>query len=276
MKRNPSQRGVKTEMLVVFNDTQLARQCDQEAFGAFINFLQQNKDRITHIVANGDITDYELQSRFSKNPEMFGAAQEEIEATRWVFDYIAKLCPKAEKVMIDGNHDKRWENMIADQTMGLEEWIKTPEDMFEFKKLGWKHIKYGQGNFYKWHDRIFYHGSRASGKGNNAKGELEDAHFSTTTGHTNRNEYWQQRDALGRTMTSFAHGGFSKDNLGFVKKANSGWGQGFGVYYWNPLSGESPYAILMQHGNPRFSFEGKIYDGTGFQIPTIKPLRSKK
>lgn len=263
-----AQKAPSVEMLVVFNDTQLSRNGDHEAIGAFMKFLDYYKDQITHIVANGDITDYELQSKFSKSPDMYGEAYEEIESTRWIFRSIAKLCPKAKKVFVDGNHDKRWDNFITDQTMGLEEWVRTPDDMFQLKELGWQHLPYGRGNYYKWHDRIFYHGARASGKGNNAKGELDDAHVSTTTGHTNRNEFWQQRDALGRVMTSFAHGGFSKDNLGYVKKSNTGWNQGFGVYYWTKKTGESPYAILMQHGNPRFIFEGNIFEGKGFRIPT--------
>lgn len=270
MKNITKKAMTRTEMLVVFNDTQLSRNGDHEAIGAFIKFVEAYKDKITHIVANGDITDYELQSRFSKSPDMMGEASEEIEATKWIFQTISKLCPNAEKVMVDGNHDKRWENMISDQGMGIEEWIRTPDEMFEFEKLGWKHLRYGQGTFYKWHDRIFFHGSRASGSSNNAKAEMGDANMSTTTGHTNRNEFWQERDALGRVMTSFAHGGFSKDNLGFVKKANSGWNQGFGVYYWNELAGEYPYAILMQHGNPRFIFEGNTFEGEGFVIPTRK------
>lgn len=206
---------------------------------------------------------------------MWGEAIEEIESTRWLFRTLTELCPKTEKVFVDGNHDKRWENFINDQIMGIEEWIKTPEEMFQFKELGWKHLPYGRGNFYQWHDRIFFHGARASGKGNNAKGELEDAHVSTTTGHTNRNEFWQQRDALGRVMTSFTHGGFSKDNLGFVKKSNSGWNQGFGVYYWTKETGETPYMVLMRHGNPRFIFEGKVYDGKGFKIPTTSKTQQK-
>lgn len=262
----PSQSRV--EMLVVFNDTQLFRQCDQEAFGAFMQFIDHYKDRITHLVANGDITDYELQSKFAKSPSSYGEAYEEIESTRWVFRTLAEKLPHAEKVMIDGNHDDRWKNMIDNQTMGLEEWVRSPEEMFHFKELGWRHIPYGRGNYYQWHDRLFYHGSRAASKGNNAKGELDDAHMSTTTAHTNRNEFWQQRDAMGRVMTSFTHGGFSKDNLGFVKKANTGWNQGFGVYFWSKQTGESVYPVMMKHGNPSFLWEGTLFNGKGFEIPT--------
>lgn len=267
MKNTHRANLTKVEMLVVFNDLQLWGNADQEAIGAFMNFVDSYKDKITHLVANGDISDYELQSRFSKSPDMLGRAQAEIESTRWLFRTLSTLCPDAEKVMLDGNHEDRWSNFINDQNSGIENWIKTPDEMFHLKDLGWKHLEYGHGQFYKWHDRIFYHGARAASKGNNAKGELDDAHTSTTSGHTNRNEYWQQRDALGRTYTSYIHAGFSKDNLPFVKKANSGWQQGFGVYYFTEKVGEQVVPVELKHGNPRFLFEGKVFSGKDFQIP---------
>lgn len=256
----------KVEMLVVINDTQLKHQCDEEALGACLAFIEHYKDKITHLVLNGDITDYEQQSRFAKLPDAYQHAYEEIQSTKWFIKTLGELLPEAEKVMIDGNHDARFENMIKDQTMGIEHWVRPPREMFEYEKYGFKHIPYGRGNYYRWHDRIFYHGSRAASKGNNAKGELDDAHYSTTTAHTNRNEFWQLRDTLGNVYTSFTHGGFSKDNLGFVKKANSGWNQGFGVYYWTEGVGEQAYMILMKHGLPQFIWEGRVFSGKGYKI----------
>jgi hypothetical protein len=262
MKRIPAQ----VEMLVVLNDLQLYRQCDEEALGAAIKFITAYKDRITHIVANGDITDYESQSRFSKSPDSYDRAHEEIEATRWFFKTLTDLCPKAEKVMVDGNHDARWENFIKDQTMGLEEWVATPDVMFRYKELGWKHVRYGSGQFYEWHNHIFWHGHRAGAKTNIPKAELEDAGVSGTSAHVNRNMYYEYRSALGKPMFWMTHGGFSKDNLSFMKKANTNWAQGFGVYYYTKDNGISPYMITMRHENPSFIFEGKMFDGRGFTI----------
>ena len=254
-------------MLVVFNDTQLVRNCDLEAFGAFIKFLERYKDDITHIVANGDILDMEQANRFGYTEDMAQTMADEIAAGKWLFSYLSYLLPNAEKVLVQGNHEARWNNLIANQTNGIAAWIKTYEEQFHFSELRWRSIPYGRGNYYKWHDRIFYHGSRAAGKGNNAKSELDDAKYSTTTGHTNRNEYWQQRTVLGETLSSYAHGGFSKDNLGYIKKANTGWNQGFGVYYWHPEVGEQVYSVELHHGNPSYIFGGEIFSGKGWKLP---------
>ena len=258
----------KIEMLVVVNDPQFLRNCDEEAFGAFYKFVVYYKDWITHFLANGDITDYEQQSRFSKSPDALGQALDEIVATKWFFTEFARLLPRAEKIMVNGNHDEpRWENMIKDQTLGIEHWIKTPAEMFRFKELGWKEIPYGKGNYYRWHDRAFWHGSRAGKAMDVAKAELNDARgLSVTTAHINRNMYHEEREITGNLLSAYVHGGFSKDNLSYTKTANTNWSQGFGVYYWNYYTGEQVYLIVMKHGNPRFIWNGKIFDGTGFSI----------
>jgi len=257
----------RTEMLVVVNDTQLKRQCDEEALGACIAFLEEYVDEITHFVFNGDILDMEEQSSFSKFPDQHGQSKEEIEAGKWLFRYISALLPNAEKVFIYGNHDARWDNLIKNQTMGLEAWIRPFEEMFEFKELDFQVIPYGTGNYYRWHDRIFWHGHRAGAKSNIPKLELEEAGISVTTAHINRNMFFEYVDAMGTYKSGITHGGFSKNNLSFMKKASTGWSQGFGVYYWNDEIGEQPYSIIMKHKNPTFIFEGKKFTGKGFRLP---------
>jgi hypothetical protein len=254
------------EMLVVLNDMQLVSSVDPEALGAAFRFIDANKDKITHLVLNGDISDYEQQTSFAKTPDSFGKALEEIEATQWVLEWLSMRLPNAKKVMIDGNHEDRWQHYIQDQTTGLEQWVKTPDEMFRFRELGFEHIPYGRGKFFQWHDRIFWHGSRAGAKANIPKLELEDAGVSTTTGHINRNMEHESRDALGHLKLSVVHAGFSRDDLSFVKKANPGWTQGFGVYYWDKKAGEQAYSIRMTAGNPRFIWNGEVFDGTGFKI----------
>lgn len=254
-------------MLVVFNDFQLYRNCDEEALGAFLAFVDAYKGRITHLVANGDILDFEQANRFAYTPDMADQAKAEIDAGRWLFEYLNKLCPLAYKVLVAGNHEARWEAMVANQTNGLEHWLKTPEEVFELKQNDWKYIRYGRGRFYQWHDWIFWHGARAGAKSNIPKLELEDAGNSGVSAHINRNMYWETRTVLGKPLRWIAHGGFSKDNLGFVKKANTGWSQGFGIYFWSKSTGVQPYSVLMDHGVPSFIWEGRRYSGKGFKIP---------
>lgn len=255
-----------TEMLVVLNDLQLVTSTDQEALGASFKFITKYKDKITHLVLNGDISDYEQQTSFAKSPDAAGKAGEEIEATKWVLEWLSLTLPNAKKVMVDGNHEERWGNYLQNQTGGLEEWIKTPDEMFNFEGLGFEHIKYGAGAYYEWHDRLFWHGHRSGTAANVPKLEVNDAGMSVSTGHINRNMMHEQRDARGHLKTGLVHAGFSKDNLHFMKKANTGWTQGFGVYYWDKQAGEHAYSIRMVAGNPKFIWEGEIFDGTGFEV----------
>lgn len=255
------------EMLVVVNDTQLKRQCDEEALGACLAFLSHYKDKITHFVFNGDILDYEEQSFYSKSPDAVGSSYDEIQAGRWLLKYISEMLPEAEKVFVEGNHEDRWNNFVKNQSMGIESWIKSPEEMFEFSRYGWRQIPYGRGHFYKWHDRIFWHGHRSGAKSNIPKMELDEAGVSVTTAHVNRNMFHEYVDALGVYKSGITHGGFSRDNLSFMKKANTGWTQGFGVYYWNTAIGEQPYSVIMRHGAPYFIFEGKKFSGKGWKLP---------
>jgi hypothetical protein len=262
-ERSPKQF---TEMLVVFNDTQLLRETDQEALGAFLKYVEANKSRITHIVANGDIADFSAQSFFSKDLSTMNSAHDEIEAVRWLIDTLSEKLPNAKKVFIEGNHEERWSNMI-DNEKGNKEWIRSIDEQFGLSENGWRHIKYGSGQTYEWHDRIFWHGHRSSMYV--AKAELNDAGTSVTTGHINRNQFHEQTDARGVRKTALTHGGFSKDNLGFMKKANTGWAQGFGVYFYDQKTKtETPYMVSFAHRSPRFiGPDGNLYDGKGFKIP---------
>lgn len=267
MKITPPALHSDTEMLVVFNDTQLKRNCDEEALGAGIAFLEHYKDKITHFVFNGDIMDFEEQSLFAKFPDQHGQSSIEIRAGKWLIKYISELLPNATKIFVMGNHDQRWENMIKNQTMGIEEWIIPFDDMFGLSNQGWQLIDYGRGKFYRWHDRIFWHGARSGQKSNVPKLEYEDNFVSVTTAHINRNMYWETVDTFKNHKSAIAHGGFSKDNLGFVKKSNTTWSQGFGVYYWDEVVGEQVYSVVLKHGSPIFIYNGLKFDGRGWRIP---------
>lgn len=257
----------RTEMLVCVNDLQLKRQCDEEALGACIAFIEEYKDKITHFVLNGDILDFEEQSNYAKYPDQHGQSTIEIKAGRWLLQYLSALLPQAEKVFVKGNHDDRWSNLLKNQTMGLEAWVRPFEEMFDLDRLGWKTIEYGMGNYYQWHDRIFWHGHRAGAKSNIPKIELEEVQMSVTTAHINRNMFHEFVDVLGNYKSGITHGGFSKNNLAFMKKASTGWSQGFGIYYWNEEIGEQPYSVIIKHNNPTFLWEGKKFTGKGWRIP---------
>ncbi len=258
-----------TEMMVVCNDFQFP-DCDEEAVGAFLKFVNSNKRKITHFVINGDLADNKMQSKFPKDlEELATRTQREIDTVDWFLHTITKYLPNAEKVWAFGNHDKpRWENLFKNEVNGVKPWLKTIEEMFDLEKRGWKTLEYGQGQAYRWHDRLVWHGTRAGIKSNIGKLEFEDTGVGSTTGHTNRNTFWEVRNALGELFWSIGHAGFSEDNLEFVKKANSGWSLGFGIYYWHPKVGEQPYMVLMKHNSGRFiDPTGVIYSGKGFKLP---------
>lgn len=255
-----------SEMLVVLNDLQLLRNADDEAVGAMMKYLEKNGSKITHLVLNGDIVDMEQANRFGSSPDQAGTMADEIAAMRWFIDKMNQFMPNSSKIFVHGNHDHRFKNFVANRTDGIEEWVRDPEEVWGIGS-DWQVIPYGQGKFYKWHDRVFWHGQRAGAKSHIAKLEVQDAGVSVTTAHINRNQYHEERTALGELKSGIVHGGFSKDNLHFVKKANSNWSQGFGVYFWDKKTGEQPYSVVMKHGTPAFiGPDGNIYDGTGFNL----------
>lgn len=252
-----------SEMLVVANDMQLLKEADPEAIGAFMHYIEANKDRITHLVLNGDIADFSAQSFFDKDLETMTSASDEIESVRWLIGTLDKWLPKAKKVFIDGNHEARWTNMI-DNNKGNEAWLRSVDEQFGLEN--WEHLAYGSGQFYQWHERIFWHGHRSSI--HTAKAELGDAGTSVTTAHINRNQFYESTDARGNRNSGITHGGFSRDNLGFMKKAVTNWAQGFGVYFYDEKTQtEQPYMVTMSHGQPRFiGPDGVIYSGEGYNL----------
>lgn len=263
-----------TEMLVVFNDVQLLKEADQEALGAFLKYIDANKTRITHLVANGDILDFSAQSSFDKDLNTLNSTNDEIEAGRWLIDHLSKTLPNAKKVFIWGNHEQRWSNLIEAEK-GNEAWVKTIDEQFGLSENGWEQYGYGSGEIYEWHDRIFWHGHRSGSASNIPKLELQDAGVSVTTGHVNRNMFHEQTDARGKRKSGITHGGFSKDNLGFMKKANTGWSQGFGVYFYDKKTDtETDYLVAFQHRKPIFiGPDGEVYDGTGWSIPGFQEVK---
>jgi len=254
-----------TEMLVVANDFQFLRNADDEAVGAFMQYVDANKEKITHLVLNGDIADMEQANKFGSTPDQAGTMADEIAAMQWFISKMTDQLPNAKRVFIFGNHDHRFGNYMANKTDGIEEWVKSPEEMWGLSD--WEVVPYGQGRYYKWHDRVFWHGQRAGAKAHIAKLEVQDAGVSVTTAHINRNQYHEERTALGELKTGIVHGGFSRDNLHFVKKANSNWSQGFGVYFWDKKVGEQPYSVVLKHGTPAFiGPDGVVYSGEDYNL----------
>lgn len=266
-ERKESAPRMYSEMLVVINDLQLLRNADDEAVGAMMRYIEANRQKITHLVMNGDIVDMEQANKFGSTPDQAGTMADEIAAMQWLVTKLTTLLPDSKRVMVFGNHDHRFGNYVANKTDGIEEWIKTPDEVFGFEQHGWDVVPYGVGRFYEWHDRVFWHGQRAGAKSHIAKLEVQDAGESVTTAHINKNQYHEERTARGVLKSGIVHGGFSRDNLHFVKKANSNWSQGFGVYFWDKKVGEQPYMVIMKHGTPMFiGPDGVIYSGENYNL----------
>ncbi|MDE1868021.1 MAG: hypothetical protein KGI08_09975, partial [Thaumarchaeota archaeon] len=95
------------ERLLVVNDQQLLKSCDDEALGAFIKYGEDTGKTVTHYVINGDLTDNERASVFPKMPTSGeDVTGDEIEATRWFLKKSEEMFPNAQLVLIMGNHDK--------------------------------------------------------------------------------------------------------------------------------------------------------------------------
>ena len=146
------------------------------------------------LVDKGDLLNFESISKFPKDPENTPTIMQEIIAAReWLYR-ITEACPKANKILILGNHDWRviklcWEHP---ELVGL---IDIKKEL-HLDQLGWKVFDYGLAfefrNFVFTHGKIYRKHSAYT-----AKAMLERYNTSGSSGHTHRTGVSYKTDYLG-------------------------------------------------------------------------------
>jgi hypothetical protein len=152
------------------------------------------------VVFGGDTMDCFLEGRFPRIGSRIHRLVEEIESAKMVLDVLSAAAPKARKIMLEGNHERRHKLAVA--TMGevpgylegypgisLAEGLGLKERGIEYKdsRSGNAWIKIGP--------LIFSHGDRYGA--HPAAAELKDHKHSGMSGHVHRMDIARERSLSG-------------------------------------------------------------------------------
>ena len=145
------------DRVLVIPDAQVPNH-NKDSFQVILNFAKFWKP--TEVIILGDFIDLNSLSRYQiLSANECTTLDEEVKATNNELDKIDKICPKAKKVYLLGNHEKRYE------IYKLNEWCKDARKVRDFTsieeelnldKRGYNTIEYG-GIYTKGH-AIFTHG----------------------------------------------------------------------------------------------------------------------
>ena len=189
------------------------------------------------IVHHGDLLDCYAISRFDKDPSHRVSLDKEIQLAAEHLATVAKICPKAERLLIKGNHEDRLRRLLWSEASGpLREVLSLSKvqallnwpALLDLKGSGWRWIESRELLFGK---MILKHGEVVrAGSGATAKAEQSRYSKSGMSGHTHRMGSYFIRDWNGQ------HGWFELGctcdlNPSYVEDPN--WQNGFAVVTWS-------------------------------------------
>lgn len=170
----------KVEKVISLSDIHFGSE-DKEALNLAVSFIRDEKPDT--IVLNGDILDADNLSDFLRNPVKKDSLLSEIEATKSFLSILRVICPYANIVFIEGNHEDRLRKLLWKHPIILS---LTPNVTFQsildldLFRIKW--LPYGDQFVYR--KCVFTHGvktSKACGVDN-----IISYGGSGTSGHTHR------------------------------------------------------------------------------------------
>lgn len=206
--KKADKKGVKRALIVndpqigfrrTLHTTELIPFHDRRALDLALQICQEEK--IDHIALGGDWLDLsEWSNRFMPEPEFYWTTQPALLETAWWLTQFRMAQPAAEIKMLEGNHDLRMPNLIA-QNMKQAYRLKAVDEMelppsmsvprlLALHSLGVDYVSGYPDNGY-WLNRNVYntHGDVVrSGPGDTAKAIANKTAFTTIFGHIHRRE----------------------------------------------------------------------------------------
>jgi predicted phosphodiesterase len=176
--------------------------------------------------------------------------------------------PGAEKVLLLGNHEDRFERNLAEmqlnsKTLALMRIPKIQETLnldyiLGLSDTGWAMHNYLEGDRYLLHDRLLcIHGYRSNMY--SAKSHLQDYGKSVIFGHSHRIQNWTSRDLRG-TDASWNMGCLCDLDPHWRQRPN--WHQGFAVVSWREVDDEWLFNVEQVRIHEGVAiFRDKIYRG---------------
>lgn len=173
-KSKPFSKNSKPQMWVVLADLHYP-ESDRPSVAAAMDFVQKNKKNIGGVVLLGDFLDCASISRHTENLpglRQKGGFQTDIDGfLRDIIDPIDAALPKAQKVLLLGNHEN-WLSLLLDKQPELAGALSWPK-LLQVKERGWTLV--GQGNSFSIGKLLLIHGDQV-GSGANVAKKLVDTH----------------------------------------------------------------------------------------------------
>lgn len=234
-----------------FHDTRA-----MEVFSRAAHRLQPDKIQIL-----GDFLDLASQGRFAQEASFAQTTQAALNAGHAFLAQLRAVCPRAEIVVIEGNHDKRMQNFIETNALaafglkraGLpDSWpVMSLPYLLRLDELGIAYVDaYPAATDWDNDTTRNIHGTKANSKGSTTAQYIHQIpHLNTWAGHTHRAEitYHSVIGPRGEPIESYSanpgclcrvdgavpsvNGAIGAD--GNAARIVENWQQGFGVAYYN-------------------------------------------
>ena len=229
---------------------------DAETLALTENILETiNPDVIVYM---GDMSDFYQISTFSKNPNRLDNLQEDINSTKAMFRRHMAKFPKAEKYLIEGNHEYRLQSFLWNHAVALEslDCLKVG-GLYGLEEYGIKHIPYEQGLMVN-DVFLMIHSDIASIHSSYTAKRLYEKHGGCgICGHTHRGGSYYKRDRFGiwGWWENFCLCHLNPD---WIKNPN--WQQGFSLIHFIGKRFWVEQIPIIDH---ELMYGGKVYKGNG-------------
>lgn len=237
-----------SDRIVVVSDMQIPYQ-DEKTIAAVDRFMDDYEPNV--IVADGDIYDFYGLSQFSHNPSHESDIQNELDIGGALFGRWSKRFPKAEKVLVTGNHEDRLRKYIWDHPGFASLRALSMEALMSVNGT-WKVLEYGSQA--KIGDTLIVHGDKVRSKaGQSAWATFDSLGMSVIMGHTHRASMASHRNARGQHLM-IENGCLCRLDPEYGAFPN--WTQAFSYGYVNNGSVHWYLIPILEDG---FRAEGRFY-----------------
>jgi predicted phosphodiesterase len=214
------------------------------------------------VVHHGDLLDCYGISRYDKDPKHRVSLDKEIQQAAEHLATVARIAPKARRILIKGNHEDRLRRLLWNEASGPLREVLSLAKVEE--RLSWPSLLDLAGSGWEWQDTkeilfgkmILKHGSVVrQGSAMSARAEQGRYSKSGISGHTHRMGSYNQSDWNG------VHGWFELGcmcglNPTYVEDPN--WQQGFAVVTWSKR--RDYFSVEPVHiSKGRALFRGTLY-----------------
>lgn len=271
---------------VILPDLQMPFQ-SPEAVSVALQIIREVKP--DKIILLGDTLDLSAWSKYIQHPEFATATQDAIIQLHQLLVTLRKSCPRAEIIVLAGNHENRMGNTLlqnAQAAYGLKRadqpdgWpVMSVPNLCAFDMLDVEYVDGYPANRYWINERLqVRHGNVARPGGKTAVAIANDEKVSTIFGHIHRIESQFKTVNVyegGRTSAAYGIGALCRID-GHVPSTKSGinqktnqpvenyenWQNGFAVVSYQ--DGDAPFSVEQVYVNTfdkyRTSYRGKVYE----------------